>query len=93
MKATKTKFETTLNSDDFKFIIVALNDASLEIEKKKEAKKEDIFSRIKVKFQEVEQVLQSSCVVSTFHLPTGTSELGDELAQIHQIVDTVEARL
>jgi hypothetical protein len=34
MKATKTKFEITLTSDDFNFIIVAVNDASLEIEKK-----------------------------------------------------------
>jgi hypothetical protein len=31
MKATRTKFETTLTSDDFDFIVVALNDASLEI--------------------------------------------------------------
>jgi hypothetical protein len=34
MKATRTKFETTLMPDDFKFIIASLNDGSLEIEKK-----------------------------------------------------------
>jgi hypothetical protein len=33
-KATRTKFETTLTSDDFNFIVTALNDASLEIEEK-----------------------------------------------------------
>jgi hypothetical protein len=38
VKATRTKFETTLTSDDFDFIVAALNDASLEIAEKKEAK-------------------------------------------------------
>jgi hypothetical protein len=38
MKATRTKFETTLTSDNFDFIVTALNDALLEIEEKKEAK-------------------------------------------------------
>jgi hypothetical protein len=37
-KATRTKFETTLTSDDFDFIVAALNDASLEIAEKQEAK-------------------------------------------------------
>jgi DNA-binding protein YbaB len=54
MKATRTKFETTLTSDDFDFIVAALNDASLEIAEKQEAKQEEMFSRIKVKFQEVQ---------------------------------------
>jgi hypothetical protein len=44
MKATRTKFETTLTSDDFKFIVTTLNDAFLEIEKKQEAKQEEVFS-------------------------------------------------
>jgi hypothetical protein len=39
VKATRTKFETTLTSDDFDFIVAALNDASLEIAEKQEAKK------------------------------------------------------
>jgi hypothetical protein len=38
MKATRNKFETTLTSDEFRFIVIALNDASLEIAEKKEAK-------------------------------------------------------
>jgi hypothetical protein len=37
-KATRTKFETTLTLDDFDFIIVSLNDASLEKVEKKESK-------------------------------------------------------
>jgi hypothetical protein len=93
MKATRTKFETTLTSDDFDFIIVALNDASLEIAEKQEAKQEEVFSRIKAELQEVQQALQSSCVVSTAPLTVGTPELGDEPTQLHQIVDTVEAHL
>jgi hypothetical protein len=31
MKSTKTKFETTLTSDDFDFIVVDLNDALLDV--------------------------------------------------------------
>jgi hypothetical protein len=54
MKATRTKFETTLTSDDFDFIVATLNDASLEIEEKQEAKKEEIFSWIKDEIQGVQ---------------------------------------
>jgi hypothetical protein len=50
MKATRTKFETNLTSDDFDFIIAALNDASLEITEKQEAKQEEVFSHIKDEF-------------------------------------------
>jgi hypothetical protein len=93
MKATRTKFETTLTSDDFDFIVAALNDASLEIAEKQEAKQEEVFSRIKAELQEVQQALQSSRAVSTAPLTVGTPELGDEPAQLHRIVDTVEAHL
>jgi hypothetical protein len=37
-KSTMTKMKTVLTFDDFDFIIVALNDASLEIGKKQAAK-------------------------------------------------------
>jgi hypothetical protein len=47
LKATRTKFETTLTLDDFDFIIASLNDALLEIEDKKEDKQEEVFSWIK----------------------------------------------
>jgi hypothetical protein len=47
-KATRTKFETTLTSDDFDIIVATLNDASLEIAEKQEAKKEEVFNWIKV---------------------------------------------
>jgi hypothetical protein len=56
-KETKTKFETNLTSDDFDFIVVALNDVSLEIVEKKEAKQEEVFNRIKVELQGVQQAL------------------------------------
>jgi hypothetical protein len=36
-KATMTKMQTVLTSDDFDFIIAALNDASLEIAEKQES--------------------------------------------------------
>jgi hypothetical protein len=91
MKETRTKFETTITSDDFEFIVAALNDASLEIEEKQEAKQEEMFSQIKVKFQEVQKELQSSHTVSTAPLTTRTPEMGDEPTQLHQIVDTFKA--
>jgi predicted nucleotidyltransferase len=47
---TVTKMKTVLTTDDFDFIIAALNDASLEIVEKQEAKKEEMYDRIKVKF-------------------------------------------
>jgi hypothetical protein len=43
-KASVTKIQTTLTSNDFDFIIAALNDALLEIEEKQEAKKEEIYN-------------------------------------------------
>jgi hypothetical protein len=85
--------QTILTFDNFDFIIAALNDASLEIAEKKEAKKEEVFHRIKNELQGVQQTLQSSWVVSVAPLSVGTSELGDELAQLHRIADTVEAHL
>jgi hypothetical protein len=93
VKATMTKMQTILTSDDFDFIIAALNDASLEIAEKQEAKQEEVFHRIKDELQGVQQALQSSRAVSTVPLSAGTSELGDEPAQLHRIADTVEARL
>jgi hypothetical protein len=93
MKATKTKFETTLTSDDFDFIVTTLNDASLEIVEKKEAKQEEVFNRLKVELQGVQQALQPNHTVSIEPLPSETPELGDELAQLHHIADTVESHL
>jgi hypothetical protein len=49
-KATRTKFETTLTSEDFELIVATLNDASLEISEKQE----EVFSWIKVELQEVQ---------------------------------------
>jgi hypothetical protein len=92
-KASMTKMQTILTSDDFDFIIAALNDASLEIAEKQEAKKEAMYNRIEIELQGVQQALQSSRAVSTAPLPLGTPELGDEPAQLHRIVDTVEAHL
>jgi hypothetical protein len=47
-RATVTKMKTVLTTDDFDFIIAALNDASLEIMEKQEAKQEEMYDRIKV---------------------------------------------
>jgi hypothetical protein len=44
MKETRTKFESTLTSGDFEFIVTTLNDASLEIEEKQEDNKEEVFN-------------------------------------------------
>jgi hypothetical protein len=43
-----TEMQTTLTPDDFDFIIAALNEASLEIMEKQEAKKEEVYDRIEV---------------------------------------------
>jgi hypothetical protein len=88
-----TKMQTILTSDDFDFIIVALNDASLEIAEKQEAKQEVMYNRIEIEIQGVQQELQSSPAVSTAPLPLGTLEMGDEPAQLHRIADTIEAHL
>jgi hypothetical protein len=48
LRATVTKMQTTLTPDDFDFVITILNDASLEIAEKKEAKQEEMYDRIEV---------------------------------------------
>jgi hypothetical protein len=50
LRATVTKMKIILTTDDFDFIIPALNDTSLEIMEKKEARKEEMYDRLKVKF-------------------------------------------
>jgi hypothetical protein len=45
-----TKMKTVLTTNDFDFIIAALNDASLEIVEKQEAKNEEMYDIIKVEF-------------------------------------------
>jgi hypothetical protein len=82
MKATRTKFETTLTSDNFNFIVATLNDASSEIAEKKEAKKEEVFSQIKDELQGVQQALQSSRIVSTVPLSRETPEVDDAPSQL-----------
>jgi hypothetical protein len=72
---------------------VALNDASLDIVEKQEAKKVEMYNRIVIELQGVQQTLQSSRTVSTPPLSARTLELGDDLAQLHRIAETVEACL
>jgi hypothetical protein len=48
-----TKMKTVLTANDFDFITAALNDASLEIMEKKEAKKVEMYDRIEVKIRGV----------------------------------------
>jgi hypothetical protein len=92
-KAIVTKMQTTLTPDDFDFIIAALNDASLEIAEKQEAKQEEMYDRIEVELRGVQQALQSSRTVSTMPLPSGEQELGDEPAQLRRLADATEAHL
>jgi hypothetical protein len=93
VKATRTKFETVLTTDDFDFIIATLNDTLLEIAEKKEAKHEEVFNHIRDELQGVQQAIQFS--LCSFHctLPSETPTIGDEPTQLHRIADTVEARL
>jgi hypothetical protein len=41
-----TKMQTVLTSNDFEFLIEALQDASLEIREKQEEKQEEMYDRI-----------------------------------------------
>jgi hypothetical protein len=88
-----TKMRTTLTLDDFNFIIAAVNDASQEILEKQEVKQEQMYNRIEIELQGVQQALQSSRAVSTAPLTAGTVEPGDEPTQLHRIADMVEAHL
>jgi hypothetical protein len=49
-----TKMQTVFTSDDFDFIITTLNNASLEIAEKQEAKQEEMYERIEVELQGVQ---------------------------------------
>jgi hypothetical protein len=56
-KATMTKMQTVLTSDDFDFLITSLQDASLEIAEKQEANQEEMYDRIETKLQGVQHAL------------------------------------
>jgi hypothetical protein len=82
-----------LTPDDFDFLISALNDVSLELVEKQEAKKEELFHWITGEFKEAQQTLQSSQAVSMTSLTMEKSRTGDEPTQLRQITEKVEARL
>jgi hypothetical protein len=82
-----------LPQDDFDFLIAALNDVSLELVEKKEAKQEELFHQITGEFKEAQQALQSSQAVSMAPLTMEISGTGDEPTQLRQITEKVEARL
>jgi hypothetical protein len=56
-RATVTKMQTTHTPNDFDFTIASLNDTSLEIAEKQEAKQEEMYDRIEVKLQGVQHAL------------------------------------
>jgi hypothetical protein len=92
-KATRTTLKTTLTPDDFDFLIVALNDVSLELAEKKEAKQEELFHQITSEFKEAQKALHSSQASSTAPLTMEISRTGDEPTQLRQITEKVEAHL
>jgi hypothetical protein len=49
-----TKMKTVLTTNDFNFIVAALNNASLEITEKQEAKQEEMYDRIEVELRGVQ---------------------------------------
>jgi hypothetical protein len=49
--------KTTLTPDDFDFLISTLNDVSLELTEKQEAKQEELLHRITSELKEVKQAL------------------------------------
>jgi hypothetical protein len=88
-----TKLQTTLTPDNFNFIVADLNEVAMEIVEKKETKQEKMYIQIEIELQGVQQTLHLKCTVSTAPLSFGTLEVGDEPFQLHQITDSVEARL
>jgi len=52
-----------------------------------------MYDRIKVEFWGVQQVLQSSHIVSTVPLPSGEPKLGDDLARLCRLADAVRSFL
>ena len=56
-KASMTKMQIVLTSDDFEFLIAALQDALLEIAEKQEANKEDMYDGIETELRGVQQGL------------------------------------
>jgi hypothetical protein len=92
-KVTMTKMKTTLNPDDFSFLLVTLNKSIEEITEKKEAKKQTMYEIIEVELQGVQRALQSNHTVSTGPMPEGTLEAGDESVQLHTIADLVKVCL
>jgi hypothetical protein len=85
--------QTTLTPDDFSFLLATMNEAIEEIKEKQEVKQEQIYNRIEIGLQEVQQALQSSHAISTAPLLEETTEVGEELVQLRKIVDTVEVHL
>jgi hypothetical protein len=92
-KAARTTLKTTLTSDDFEFLIATLNDVSLELAEKKEAKQEELFFHITGEFKEAQQALQSSQEVSMEPLTMEILGTGDDPTQLRQIAEKVEAHL
>jgi hypothetical protein len=88
-----TKLQTTLTPDDFKFIVTTLNDVVMEIVKNQDTKQEEMYSHIEIELQGVQQELQPRSAVSIATLSVGTPEVGDEPAQLHRIMDSIEAHL
>jgi len=56
-KATMTKMQTVFTSDEFDFLIAALQDASVEITEKQEAKQEEMYDQIEREIWGVQQAL------------------------------------
>jgi len=48
LKATMTNMQTVLTSDDFFFLIAAMQDASLDIVEKQETKQEEMYDQIEI---------------------------------------------
>ena len=92
-KAIMTKMKTTLNVDDFSFLLVTLNEAIEEIIEKQEAKQQMMYNRIEVDLQGVQRALQSNHAVSTTPMPEGTPKAGGESVQLCRIADLVEVHL
>jgi hypothetical protein len=85
--------QIVLTMDDIDLIFIVVSNTSEDILHRNESKQETMYERIEEEMRGVQQALHSSHTMSTTPPPSEETELGDEPAQLHRIVDETEARL
>jgi hypothetical protein len=85
--------QTVLLMDDIDFIISTISDTLEDILQCNEDKQETMYEIIEADMKGVQQALHSRHAMSTAPPSSEGTELGDEPAQLRQILDATEALL